>query len=236
MLPKSAIQQKSSNWFQIAVRDLRHRPASNIPSLDMLRSAAILLVLSLHVGEFFPTRIQHLPFVYYGWSGVDLFFVLSGFLIGGQLWKQLYLQGNIEIGRFILRRGYRIWPLYYAFILVVGGFTLAAGKPVSGFLVDIFCVSNYFHHKIAGGWSLSTEEQFYIAVPVLLYLGSRLLPTRALVLLPVLWLLAAPVMLRLQRSLTSPIFRSTRTRMDSLRGSLSPGSSSQNQSCSKRDS
>ena len=117
----------------------------------MLRSAAILLVLSLHVGEFFPPRVQHLPFVYYGWSGVDLFFVLSGFLIGGQLWKQLYAQGNIEIGRFILRRGYRIWPLYYAFILVVGGLTLAVGKPVRGFLVDIFCISNYFHHKIAGG-------------------------------------------------------------------------------------
>ncbi len=187
-------ERASGNWFGKALEDLKHRSPGSLPCLDVLRSAAILLVLSLHVGEFFPSRIQNLPFVFFGWSGVDLFFVLSGFLIGGQLWKELFSRGSIDIGRFILRRGFRIWPLYYAFILVVGGFTLAAGKPVSAFVVDIFCVSNYFHHKIAGGWSLSTEEQFYIFVPVLFYLGIRLLPPRKLVTLPILWLLSAPLL------------------------------------------
>ena len=190
-----AVQRRaSSNWLQAAVDDLRYRPSRNLPYLDVLRSAAILLVLSLHVGGFFSPRIQSLPFVFYGWSGVDLFFVLSGFLIGRQLWNQLYSQGNVDIGRFILRRGYRIWPLYYSFILVAVGCALATGKPVAGFLVDTFCVSNYFHRKIAGGWSLSTEEQFYILVPVLLHFGSRLLPVRKLVALPLLWLLTAPVL------------------------------------------
>src|SRR5208283_1608063 len=127
------------------------------------------------------------------WSGVDLFFVLSGFLIGGQLWKELNRTGDIHIGRFILRRGLRIWPFYYFFILVVGSVTLAQGKPISGFLADIFCVSNYFHNKISGGWSLSTEEQFYIMFPVLLYLGSRVIPRQKLILFPIFWLLVLPL-------------------------------------------
>ena len=182
------------NPFRKSFLDLKQRPHGNLPCLDVLRSAAILSVLSLHVGEFLSVRVQNLPFVFYGWAGVDLFFVLSGFLIGGQLWKELDQRGNIDIGHFILRRGFRIWPLYYFFILVVGGAALAQGKPVSGFLVDIFCVSNYFHHKIAGGWSLSTEEQFYILAPALLFLGSRMLPRRKLVVLPILWLLTLPLL------------------------------------------
>ena len=180
--------------FRNALLDLKQRPHGNLPCLDVLRSIAILLVLSLHVGEFFPSHVRNLPFVYYGWSGVDLFFVLSGFLIGGQLWKELNLRGDIDIGRFILRRGFRIWPLYYFFILVIGGGTLIHGKPVAGFLVDVFCISNYFHHKIAGGWSLSTEEQFYIVAPVLLYLGSRVISPRKLVALPIIWLFVLPAL------------------------------------------
>lgn len=181
------------NPFSAAFRDLAQRPRGNTPALDVLRSAAILLVLSLHVGEFFPLRIRNLPFVSYGWSGVDLFFVLSGLLIGGQLWKELKRNGDVNVGRFILRRGYRIWPLYYAFILAVGGVALLRGQPARPFLVDLFCVSNYFHHKIAGGWSLSTEEQFYILVPTMLWVGSRLLPRRSLVVLPILWLFLLPL-------------------------------------------
>ena len=185
-----------SSWknpFAAALRDLSQRPRGNTPSLDVLRSVAILLVLSLHVGEFFSPSIQKLPFVYYGWSGVDLFFVLSGYLIGGQLWKELDRRGSIDVGRFLLRRGFRIWPLYYAFILIVGGLALLRGEPMRAFLADIFNVSNYFHHRIAGGWSLSTEEQFYILVPALLWAASRVLPHRWLVALPALWLLLLPL-------------------------------------------
>ena len=80
------------------------------------------------------------------------------------------------------------------FILVVGGVALARGKPVVGFLADAFCVSNYFHCNIAGGWSLSTEELFYILFPVLLYLGSRVMPHRKLIALPITWLVALPVL------------------------------------------
>jgi peptidoglycan/LPS O-acetylase OafA/YrhL len=180
--------------FKNALLDLKLRPQGNIPSLDVLRSIAILLVLSAHVGEHFSANVVKLPFVYWGWTGVDLFFILSGFLIGGQLWKELHRSGDIHVGRFILRRGFRIWPLYYFFILSVGGLALAHGQPMKGFLADIFCVSNYFHQNIPGGWSLSTEEQFYILAPVLLYFGSRVISYRKLIALPILWLLILPLL------------------------------------------
>ena len=74
------------NFLSAAIADLRRRPRGNVPSLDILRSAAILLVFSGHVGgDFSGLRIVKLPFIFWGWTGVDLFFILSGYLIGGQL-------------------------------------------------------------------------------------------------------------------------------------------------------
>src|SRR6185295_10684233 len=102
------------NMLRTAAEDLRHRPGANVASLDVLRSLAILLVFSNHTDRAFATVdwIGNLPFVNWGWTGVDLFFVLSGYLIGSQLWKELRKSGRIQVGRFILRRGFRIWPLY----------------------------------------------------------------------------------------------------------------------------
>src|ERR1035437_9197939 len=93
--------------FRNAFFDLKHRPHGNLPCLDVLRSAAILFVLSAYLGGLFSLRVQKLPFVFYGWSDVDIFFVLSGILIGGMLWKELDRSGDIDIGRFVLRRGFR---------------------------------------------------------------------------------------------------------------------------------
>src|SRR5438874_2060458 len=89
LTPHATFCFRSRNPFRNARLDLKESPPGNLPCLDVLRSAAILLVLNLHVGEFFSSRVRNLPFVFYGWSGVDLFFVLSGFLIGEQLWKEL---------------------------------------------------------------------------------------------------------------------------------------------------
>jgi peptidoglycan/LPS O-acetylase OafA/YrhL len=74
--------------FRGSVTELLHPPAGQIPFLDGLRSIAILLVVSGHLsGKFVdahgPNLYSKLPFVASGWIGVDLFFVLSGFFIGG---------------------------------------------------------------------------------------------------------------------------------------------------------
>lgn len=177
-----------------AATDLWTRPKNNISSLDFLRSCAILLVLSAHAGGLFPSSslVNKIPFVSSGWTGVDLFFVLSGYLIGRQLWKEL-TEGQVHVGRFILRRGFRIWPLYFSFVIALCITRLISRDTVSGIWSDFLCVSNYFHHQLDGGWSLSTEEQFYIIAPVTLYFGSRLLTKRKLVWFPVIWLIVSPI-------------------------------------------
>jgi peptidoglycan/LPS O-acetylase OafA/YrhL len=170
-------------------------PAGNIPCLDFLRSMAILLVITGHLGgSFSDPRIQKLPFVLFGWTGVDLFFVLSGFLIGGQLWKELDRSGTINVGRFIVRRGFRIWPLYFCLVIGLILRDLVRGASLHGYASDIFFVSNYFHCKIGGGWSLSTEEQFYLLFPAILYVASRFVRSDRLVLIPTAWLFALPLM------------------------------------------
>jgi len=173
-LPSRVIQ-----LFSGSLAKLWSPPSNQISFLDGLRSIAILLVINLHFSAEFSSIhgdnfYSRLPFVINGWVGVDLFFVLSGFFIGGQLWKELQRSGTISIGRFILRRGLRIWPLYFfTFLCVFVIFWPGAVAKGYGWADLVFLV-NYFNAGIVlGGWSLSTEEQFYILTPLLLYFFAR---------------------------------------------------------------
>lgn len=181
-----------------AFRDLARRPKGNLPVLDALRSLAILLVVCGHFAEEFErvagrSALGGLPLFRFGWTGVDLFFVLSGFLIGRQLWKELERTGTISVAAFVVRRGVRIWPLYFATLAFLA---IALGKAqgdLSRVLPDLLMVSNYAQGIVSGGWSLSTEEQFYVVVPALLLLAHRFLPLRRQYALPVGLLVLAPV-------------------------------------------
>src|SRR5580658_8107142 len=92
-------------------------------SLDVLRGVAILLVIGRH--HFINPRDAGLLFVpaavwhRYGWTGVDLFFVLSGFLVGGLLLKETLERGELHVPRFLVRREFKIWPSYYVFLIWV---------------------------------------------------------------------------------------------------------------------
>jgi peptidoglycan/LPS O-acetylase OafA/YrhL len=124
-----------------------------------------------------PNLFSKIPFVADGWVGVDLFFVLSGFFIGGQLWKEFRDQGSIAVGRFVLRRGFRIWPLYFFTFLCVITCYLIGGHNVSSQEYgwsDLVFITN-FHDRglVMGGWSLCTEEQFYIVTPLALFVCVR---------------------------------------------------------------
>jgi peptidoglycan/LPS O-acetylase OafA/YrhL len=151
------------------------------PSLDALRAASILAVMAQH----WPSRFKldggadvpagYRPPFSVGFVGVDMFFVLSGFLIGRQLWKELAAEGSISFRRFFLRRSLRIWPFYYFALL---GWTLwhpRENNPVH--VSELFFYANYVHDiGIPGSWSLSTEEQFYIVAPILLLIIGRRIP------------------------------------------------------------
>lgn len=171
-----------------ASQNLMSRPTDNVATLDVLRSLAILLVFSTHfAGEFHALpSVFKFPFFYWGWTGVDLFFILSGILIGGQLWRELNKNGRIRIGRFILRRGFRIWPLYYGVIALISCEALFFGRSSKDLLTDTLFLANYCHHSQTGGsWSLSTEEQFYILAPILISLLAFKLKEKHLWVLPI---------------------------------------------------
>lgn len=173
-----------------------------IPELDGLRGLAILLVLIYHWAAF--RTVRH-SFAYYllaprglMWSGVDLFFVLSGFLIGGILLDSK--SSPTYYSTFYLRRIYRIFPLYYLVIslLVVGSlffpwsFLFANRMPIWPFL---FFVQNIFGITRAAPlvgvtWSLAVEEQFYLLLP----LAVRKLSRRAISMLAIFCIVNAPVL------------------------------------------
>src|SRR5882762_1249899 len=91
--------------------------------LDFLRGLAIFLVLDFHYGSkgasllSWPLRKLGLP--HFGWGGVDLFFVLSGFLVGGLLIEEWREYHSINVPRFLLRRALKIAPPYYVFLIVM---------------------------------------------------------------------------------------------------------------------
>ena len=173
--------------IQEGLCDLFNPPATNLPALDVLRSAAILLVFTGHyVGEYHAkATVQNFPVFRWGWTGVDLFFVLSGLLIGSQLWKELDRTGRIRIGHFLLRRGLRIWPLYSAFVTFII-FLHFFGKDLTGIWSDFIFFTNFIQGQVSGGWSLSTEEQFYIVTPLLLSILALQISPRRLGFLPFL--------------------------------------------------
>jgi peptidoglycan/LPS O-acetylase OafA/YrhL len=182
-----------SNGF----KDLAHPPASNRPYLDVLRTLAIALVFFYHLQGSFQGALLTLrsPVVQFGWSGVDLFFVLSGILIGGQLWRELKASGTVDVGRFILRRGFRIWPLYYTVVAFLLAERLCFGQKREGLWLDATFLANYFptHHQVGGGWSLCTEEQFYLLIPILLAIAVKFVSPKRLLGLVLTWLVALPI-------------------------------------------
>jgi peptidoglycan/LPS O-acetylase OafA/YrhL len=170
--------ETSGRWPREALRELVHRPAAQLPALDGLRALAVLLVICDHwhsewvdIAHLPVLPIMKFPSFYWGWTGVDLFFVLSGFLIGKQLWAELYRTGTIGISAFVIRRGLRIWPLYYTTMIVLTLLNLPGAPSWS----DWVMLSNYVISHYGRGWSLSTEEQFYLLMPAMLLLLNRTL-------------------------------------------------------------
>ncbi|WP_118975203.1 acyltransferase family protein [Taibaiella koreensis] len=146
--------------------------------LDHLRALAIVMVLLFHYRAFsHPAWVDTVG--QWGWMGVDLFFVLSGWLIAGQLFRQLKYSGTIAKKDFFLKRLFRILPPY---LVVVGLYFLVpafrereALAPLWKFLsftqnfgLDVIHKGTFSH-----AWSLCIEEQFYLTLPFcLLFLNK----------------------------------------------------------------
>jgi peptidoglycan/LPS O-acetylase OafA/YrhL len=116
-----------------------------------------------------------------GWTGVDLFFVLSGFLISGLLFVEWKRDGRIQVGRFLIRRGFKIYPSFYVFLLLAGLalHLLARNMPTtaSRYVHEAFFMQNYLGGVWGHTWSLAVEEHFYLLLPLfIITLGVRRIP------------------------------------------------------------
>jgi peptidoglycan/LPS O-acetylase OafA/YrhL len=152
--------------------------APRVPGLDLMRGIAILWVMLFHF------RYAHLPHVFYwparfGWMGVDLFFVLSGYLIGSQLMRP-YLKGSTpSLSGFYFRRAFRILPAYLTVLglyFAVPGFREAPGlSPAWQFLTftENFRINYAVDQAFSHVWSLCVEEHFYLLLPLLLLFLMR---------------------------------------------------------------
>ncbi len=149
---------------------------SRLVPLDALRALAVFLVMGRHipVPASLPAGsvLRGIAEAWQrgGWIGVDLFFVLSGFLISGLLFREHRQHGEVRIGRFFLRRGLKIYPAFYVFLVVTVALRFVWGRHVSGsqILAEVFFVQNYVHGVWNHTWSLAVEEHFYILLPLLL--------------------------------------------------------------------
>jgi peptidoglycan/LPS O-acetylase OafA/YrhL len=125
----------------------------------------------------------------FGWIGVDLFFVLSGYLIGGQLLAPLGRDQRIKLGRFFTRRALRIMPAYFVILAIY--FLLPSwreypdmAQPLWKFLLSVQNIALHGGTAFSHAWSLAVEDQFYLALPfLLLFLYSR---PRAAIVVPCL--------------------------------------------------
>lgn len=166
-----------------------------LPELDVLRFFAIALVIGRHSfvcpASFSPLLNQVTALIcQVGWIGVDLFFVLSGFLISGLLFKEWKAEGKINVGRFYLRRGCKIYPSFWLLMAMGVGVALwqygqfyqqvQSHREFWTYLKswlwpNLLFVQNYVPDvesnlvwSVRMTWSLAIEEHFYLLLPLLL--------------------------------------------------------------------
>jgi peptidoglycan/LPS O-acetylase OafA/YrhL len=143
--------------------------------LDVVRGVAILLALGWHFsrnhsGNAVLDALQW-PGRTFGWAGVDLFFVLSGFLMGQLLLRERARTGSFDGRRFTARRLLKLWPVLYLFLAVQ---SVVGPQSWDTFLwQNALHLQNYAGTSVRHLWSLAVEEHFYLALALLFPLCAR---------------------------------------------------------------
>ena len=217
---------------------MKRTPAASYyrPELDLLRFFAFLLVFLSHTvpgAEAFWNRTP-VPHAAANWIvglaaggafGVDLFFALSSFLITTLLLREREAGGAVDVGAFYMRRILRICPLYFVFLLVVTplmSYVLPdESMPLKYTLAFLLLAGNWacvlwgYPHSVAGPlWSVSMEEQFYLAWPWVVRRWAPNLVAVALVLLAVSF--AARLYLVAEGAIHPQIWCNTLARLDPI--------------------
>lgn len=178
------------------------REHDRLAPLDGFRALSILTVIFYHAyygvstlmsseefTQFASSMPHYLLWVEHADKGVDVFFVLSGFLIGNMLLKELIRTNRIELMQFYIKRGMRLFPA--AWVLVFLAFLGPSVADKTYLWATMFYVQNFLDTEnihVSWTWSLAVEEQFYILAPLVLLATVR--NKKALSSLIVLWLLS----------------------------------------------
>jgi peptidoglycan/LPS O-acetylase OafA/YrhL len=176
LMSDTATPPRSKTRHEELAIDPRFQDRERQPGLDLLRALAIIVVVIYHAALFgfkLPGRVDR-----FGWIGVDLFFVLSGYLIGGQLLAPLAREKSIKLGRFFARRVLRIMPAYFVILAVY--FLLPSWReypdmtqPLWKFLLSVQNIALHGGTAFSHAWSLAVEDQFYLCLPFILLLVNR---------------------------------------------------------------
>ena len=137
--------------------------------IDFLRGIAVILVLFRHHAFINNTHNA-------GWIGVDLFFVISGFLVSGLLFREHIQYKTVNAKLFLIRRGFKIYPLFYLAILITVVIELLLGQKISkrALLSELVFMQNYFRNLWKHTWSLAVEEHFYFSIVLLIVILVKL--------------------------------------------------------------
>jgi peptidoglycan/LPS O-acetylase OafA/YrhL len=184
-----ALPARRGEFERVSLAD----PRPHIPALDGIRGLAVLLVVASHAMRLVPrsSGLDHTAWqvLATGWIGVDLFFVLSGFLITGILYDAKGDTSGRYFGNFYARRVLRIAPLYYGFLAfyfyVLPRLPLPGGteqyqipgevRPMLWLYLYNFwgAVHQHMHANLGVFWSLCVEEHFYLVWPFVVWLMGR---------------------------------------------------------------
>jgi len=147
-----------------------------LPGLDLLRAIAIAWVMLYYVTSY---GVRLPDVIEFGWMGVDLFFVLSGFLIGWQLLKPTTLGARPEWGRFFIRRAFSVLPAYWVVVAAYFAFPVIRESPYIqpawqflSFTQNLFADDDKAR-ALSHVCSLCIEEHFYLLLPAAVWLLSR---------------------------------------------------------------
>ncbi|MBW4889873.1 acyltransferase [Mucilaginibacter sp. HMF5004] len=142
--------------------------------IDFLRFCGVFLVMINHIIILGNSALDNILKVFKtgGWVGVDLFFVLSGYLVSGLIIKEYQTHGTFNAKRFLIRRGFKIYPSYYLFLgTAYFFFTYLTKDPQNkdSLFHEAVFISNYFSANNQHTWSISVEEHFYFLLSILFF-------------------------------------------------------------------
>jgi peptidoglycan/LPS O-acetylase OafA/YrhL len=169
-----------------AWRALWDRAPSRIQSLDGLRALSVIWMIAFHSMYFLGFAVPReayleliaRPSTYLlqqGHFGVDVFFVLSGFLITSMLLREHHTRGRLSLASFYVRRLSRVLPAYVV-VLALWGLLVRERSNIQHAWANLLLINNFFSvewQALPWSWSLAIEEQFYLLFPVLLLLLLR---------------------------------------------------------------